>query len=235
MTRSRGILPPRKYWRSEEDALLIAAYPNIRTRTIADWLMRSERQTYSRAFTLGLHKTPEFLASDQSGRLTKLTNGGERFRFQKGLVPWNKGVKGSCGTHPNSRRTQFTKGQLNGRAAQLAAPLGALRITKDGQLERKVTTVSGANNLRWKPVSRLVWEAANGPVPPKHLVRFKAGMATTVESQITIDKLELISMADNMKRNSYHNYPQPIPKLIQLKGALKRQINRRMNTNEKQT
>ncbi|WP_243470316.1 hypothetical protein [Vreelandella lionensis] len=39
--------------------------------------------------------------------------------------------------------------------------------------------------------------------------------------------LELISRADLMRRNSYLNLPEPLPQIVQLRGALNRKINRR--------
>lgn len=58
-------------------------------------------------------------------------------------------------------------------------------------------------------------------------MRFRDGMHTTEESAITPDKLECITRAENMARNSIHNYPQPIPQLVQLRGALNRKIRNR--------
>jgi hypothetical protein len=46
---------------------------------------------------------------------------------------------------------------------------------------------------------------------------------------ITLGRLELISRAENMRRNSYHTrYPKEVAQLIQLRGALNRQINKRL-------
>lgn len=118
-----------------------------------------------------------------------------------------------------------------GRPAHQArnyVPIGGLRVTRDGTLERKVTDDPHiAPARRWVAVARLVWEAANGPIPKGHVVRFKDGMRTAEESEITVDRLECISRNENMRRNSYHNYPQPIPQLIQLRGALNRKISNR--------
>jgi hypothetical protein len=52
-------------------------------------------------------------------------------------------------------------------------------------------------------------------------------MKTILIEEITLDRLECISRRENMQRNTVHNYPAPIPQLIQLKGALQRQINKR--------
>src|SRR5690606_2302599 len=120
------------------------------------------RQVYCKAASLGLKKTPEYLASPKSGR----TNGnqGKATRFKKGMTPWNKGKPGSTGLHPNSRRTQFKPGELQGRAAEIAQPIGAERLSKEGYLERKINN-DPPFHRRWRAVHILAWEQANGPVP----------------------------------------------------------------------
>ncbi len=77
------------------------------------------------------------------------------------------------------------------------------------------------------PVARLVWEEANGPIPPGHAVVFKPGRATTERQAITPDALELLSRGELMKRNTRHNYPPELNALLSLKAALTRRINRR--------
>jgi hypothetical protein len=71
-----------------------------------------------------------------------------------------------------------------------------------------------------------VWEAENGPVPAGHVVRFRDGLKTLVSAEITINRLELVTLQENMLRNTIHNYPKPIVKAVQLRGALTRQINK---------
>ena len=139
---------------------------------------------------------------------------------------WNKGIKGSTGHHPNCQRTQFRKGHLGGAAAERMVPVGTLRIA-EGQLQKKVN--DGLPYMRrWVAVQRLVWEAANGPIPPGHIVVFKDGRIRTEEAQITIGVLELISRGENMRRNSVHTrYPKEVALLVQLRGAINRQINKR--------
>lgn len=81
---------------------------------------------------------------------------------------------------------------------------------------------------RWIPVHRLVWEAAHGPIPSGHAVVFRPGQHSVDERAITLDKLELVTRAELMRRNSYHtNYPPELKKLVQLRGALVRKINHR--------
>jgi hypothetical protein len=87
----------------------------------------------------------------------------------------------------------------------------------------------------WVPVHRLVWIEHHGPIPAGHAVAFKPGQHTSVLEEITLDRLELVSRAELMRRNTYHKYPKEIAQLIQLRGALQRQINKReRQLNEKQ-
>jgi hypothetical protein len=57
-------------------------------------------------------------------------------------------------------------------------------------------------------------------------VLFKPGMKTTVAEEITAERLECISRADNGRRNHPANRDPELFKLIQLKGAISRQVNR---------
>lgn len=87
--------------------------------------------------------------------------------------------------------------------------------------------VPGPNHKRWIPVSRLVWEEHHGPVPDGHIVIFKEPrLATTVLEEITVDKLMCISRAENARRNHPSRSNPELAKIIQLKGAITRQVNR---------
>ncbi len=71
-----------------------------------------------------------------------------------------------------------------------------------------------------------VWREHKGPIPPKHIVIFKDGDRTHCE----IDNLQLISMADNARRNSiWAKLPRELAEAIQLAGVLKRKIRSKQN------
>ncbi len=110
-------------------------------------------------------------------------------------------------------------------------PIGSHRLSTDGYgyLERKVTDdPSFVPARRWVGVHRLVWIEANGAIPDGHVVAFKRGQHTAALEGIKLDRLELLSRADLARRNSpYLNWPPEISRLVQLRGALTRQINRR--------
>src|SRR5690606_23118386 len=95
-----------------------------------------------------------------------------------------------------SPQTQFRPG----RQPHNAKPVGALRVA-DGILQRKVSMTGRTAGDRWRSEHELVWIAAHGPIPEGHIVRFLPGMATTDPEQITADRLECISRAQNMSRN----------------------------------
>jgi hypothetical protein len=214
-------------WTKREIAIVRRDYPHKATKVIAAALKRPLSGVYRAAQSLGVKKSAKFLASSESGRLTKLAKSGVPYRFDKGHVPANKGLRRPGYAPGRMRETQFKKGQRSGVAAANWVPVGSLRINADGYLDRKVRE-DGPAQKRWVGVHRLLWIKAHGPIPAGHAVAFKPGRATTKLTDITIDAIELVSRQDLMRRNSYHfNYPKEIGELIQLRGAVQRQINRR--------
>lgn len=225
MTKSRNILPPRVFWTDEQLRLLRELYPDNRTEDIAPRIGRSAKSIYSKAKQLGIKKSAAFLASGLAGRLDGVRGGATRFK--KGQVPANKGLRRPGWAPGNMAATQFKKGRPANEARNYV-PIGSLRINKDGYLERKITddpTIYPAR--RWIAIHRQVWIEANGPVPDRHMVVFKKGMRTNVLEEITLDRVECISLAENMRRNTFHNYGAEVAKLVQLRGAITRQINKR--------
>lgn len=213
-----------RYWTGDELSVLRARYAGERTADIARDLGRSCSALHAKAAALGLRKDIEVIAAIARDRSAWLDHGSRRTRFQPGLVPWNKGKPGSTGHHPATRATQFRPGSKPPNWA----PVGSYRINAGGILDLKVNDLPGPNNVRWHPVHRLVWQAAHGPVPAGHVVVFRPGMKTTELDKITLDALELITRAENMRRNSVHtNYPPELARCVQLRGALVAAINRK--------
>lgn len=229
MTKSRNIYAPRRRWTDAELEILRRNYPHEQTRLIAQQLGRTESTTYQKALKLGLHKSAEYLASPAACRLDGKI--GSAHRFHKGQASWNKGTHWTAGGR--SAETRFKPGQLSGRARQLLKPLGTMRVNADGYLDQKITN-EGSGGRRWKAVHRLVWEREHGPVPAGHVVVFKPGRRTTKFEEITLDAVELVTREELMQRNTVHRYPKPIAQLIQLKGAVQRQINKREREHAKQ-
>ena len=221
---------PRHIWTPQESATLVAMYPNTRTADIAALLGIRLESVYRRASVMGLRKSAEFMALDKSGRAFKGGKLGQANWFAPGNKPWNTGLKG-WQAGGNSASTQFKPGV----PPPTTMPVGSYRVVtnKGGSqhLERKVRQVPGMPHKRWEPVSRLVWEAANGPVPKGSIVVFKPGMRSIVLEEITLDKLDLITRAQHAVRNSPSTRSLEMGRLFQLKGAITRQVNRIKSTN----
>lgn len=216
----------RRPWTLREDALLRSMYPECFTRDVAAWLARTPSSTNNRALLLGLHKSPAYMASLRilQGQHARTHPAILARRFRPGREPWNKGMHYMAGGR--SVETRFQPGQK----PVTTMPLGTYRVMTSHsgpQLQVKTGTQPGPSHLRWTPVSRLVWEAANGPVPPGHLVVFrKPALRTTVLEEITLDRLECISRAEHARRNGPYARSPELGRLAQLKGAINRQVNR---------
>jgi hypothetical protein len=106
-------------------------------------------------------------------------------------------------------------------------PVGTVRIDeRDGYVVRKVSDTRN-RSADWRPLHQLVWEAHNGPIPAQMIVVFRPGQKTTEPDAITVDRLECITRAENMRRNAYQRFGPEVTKLTQLRGAITRQINKR--------
>ena len=192
-----------KHWTPEDLKALERVYPDTDNTTLGRIFRRSESSIQNQAINHGWRKSDAYMATKPGC-------------FKPGLTPWNKGVPFSP---PGSEKGRFRKGQK----PHTWQPIGCERGTKDGYLQRKMTD-TGYPPRDWVPVSHIEWEKHHGkPVPEGHAVLFRDGD----KRNFAPGNLELISRADLMRRNSYLNLPEPLPQIVQLRGALNRKINRR--------
>ena len=195
-------------WTDGDLATLRALYANTNNTELGALFGRSPRAVGAMAGKLGLSKSSDFMQSHQT-------------RFKKGLTPWNKGAQYKPGGR--CAETQFKPGNR----PHTWVPIGSYRIDKTGTLQRKVSDDPGGPHKRWRSVHELIWIEHNGPVPKGHVVVFRPGRKQTDPALITIDCIECITRADLMRRNSaWTNLPPEVARLVQLRGALNRQINR---------
>lgn len=199
----------RRRWTLAEEEMLRRRYPHELARVLARELGRPIHHIHAKAKRLGLSKSEEFLSSkacrwDGSQGLS--------CRFPKGHEPWNMGLKGvATGGHA----TRFKPGH---RPCNWL-PVGSLRFSKEGYLQRKVTD-TGYPPRDWKGVHILLWEEAHGPVPSGHCLAFRDGN----KRNITLENLELITRAERMRRNTIHRYPPELKGAIRTLGRLKRTL-----------
>lgn len=223
--------PPKKRgWSQEEDDTLRKLWPTSPDKVIMAALGRSQTNLYARAKQLGIERSPEYTALHKARAAHRIRTDPVMSRqiFQPGLVPWNTG---KTGYQPGGRsaETRFKPGSK----PHTTLPVGAHRILHSNNggpvLERKISDAPGPHHKskHWVPVARLVWEEAHGPIPPGYIVVFKTPGLRTVElEQITLDKLDCITRAEHAKRNHPRNKHPELGRLIQLKGAITRQVNR---------
>lgn len=226
MTKSRGILPARRPWTAVELDLVRELYPTFPTVALARTLNRTKCSVHAAAREIGVKKDPAFIAEEARKNTSLPSHGSRAHRFQPGQVPPNKGLRRPGWAPGEMAKTQFKPGVK----PWSYAPIGSHREL-DGYLQRKVTD-TGYPPRDWRPVHRLVWEAAHGPVPDGHVVAFLPGRKTTDPELITVDALECVSRAEMARRNSIHNLPPELAEVCRLRGRLAKAINERAKDEE---
>ena len=209
-----------KAWTKEQDDMMRAFYPDNTMATMNSILGRTESSIYGRADLLNLKKSDAYLASPAACRLRRGDNVGAEFRFKKGQKVWNKGMKG---LQIGGKATQFKKGSKPPNWK----PVGYIRLTVDGYYEMKMAE----GMQKFELLHRVIWERCNGAIPKGQICIFLDGNTKNLE----VTNLALMTKQQNMKRNTLHNYPKEIAELIQLRGALNRQLNKRNKNNEQPT
>ena len=226
MTKSRNINARRRLWTAQEEQMVRDLYPDTTCVKLAMLLDRKPGSIYAVAARLGICKSEAFKASTRSGRIQRGQHNPAMVvtRFKTGQQPWNKGTNFQAGGR--SVETRFKKGRKPEESRNYL-PIGSLRVCADGYLEQKMTDDRAiVPARRWTAVHRLVWEAAHGPIPAKHVVVYKPGRKTVVLEEITLDAIECISRKALVNRNSIWGKDPELGKLYQLKGAITRQVNR---------
>jgi hypothetical protein len=176
--------------------VVCALYADTDTTELAELLGRSIRAVAQVAHKYGVYKSAEYMATHDCGRI------------KPGNVPHNKG-------------------QRSGVAENNWCPIGTIRPDAEGYLRIKVREwrpgdhAFGFGNTRiWPRLNRHNWEKHYGPIPAGHAVVFKDGNRSNCEPE----NLELVSRAALMRRNTVHNLPPELKKVIHLSGVLHRKI-----------
>lgn len=193
----------RRYWTVAEVRKLRSIYPDMDNEAIGKRLGRTWSAIQQKALKLRLRKSKSFMASPVC-------------RFQKGQKAWNLGVTGYMGAN----RSSFKRGNK----PQTWRPIGSERVDQDGTLWRKVADTA-IKKTDWRPVKDLIWEQHNGLIPRGMFVVHKDRNRNNFDPK----NLAVVNRAENMRLNTVHRYPKEIARLAQLRGALSRQINKRLH------
>lgn len=217
--RKHAAASMRRRWTADEDAALRACYADTLSEDIARRFGRRLSSVHNRAGKLGLHKSAAFVADAARDRIRREGHGARAHQFKKGIVPANKGTRRPGWGPGRMKETQFKKGQ----SGHNWRPVGATRLC-DGYVYRKTSDIRCVLWTRnWRLEHFLVWEAANGPVPRGYALAFK----DRDRLNTTLENLELITRAENMRRNTIHHLPQPLKRTIRMLASLNRTIRRR--------
>jgi hypothetical protein len=194
-------------------------YPFEPTKKIADDLGLSESAVYNRAWAMGIKKDPVYLRSTQypPGYL-----GGKATQFQKGHAPANKGQKMSKDLYEKVEKTMFKKGNK----PMNTQPIGTIHQRKD--TGGKMYLYIKLADSKWQLLNRYTWEMHNGPIPKGMVVVYKDG--DYMNNDIT--NLLMITLKENMARNTIQRLPKELQQVMRLKCKLIKKIN---NNGTKQT
>lgn len=212
ITRRSKAQNQRRRWTPAEEERLWALFPDTPLPDLVQIFGRAAAAIYGKAYSLGVKRSQAYLA-EHGGRFNG--ESGLVSRFAPGHRPWNKGLSITVGGR--APETQFKPGDM----PHNNLPVGAERITRDGIRQRKICD-DGPAYRRWKSVHMIIWEEANGPVPPGHIVVFRDRNAR--RDEILIADLELVSRRENMLRNTIHRYPPELKDTIRQLGRLKKAI-----------
>ncbi len=217
MTEARTYRP-RHLWTPAEVEILKRRYATEDTAEIAKLIGVTPDQAYTKASSLGIRKSKEFLRAVGQAMAARAPESVKKNRFQPGHTTWNKGKPFEA--RGRSAETQFKAGSK----PHSYAALGSERQSKEGYLQRKMTD-TGYVPFDWVPVHHLVWMDAGNPRPKRsEALVFRDGN----KRNFALANLELISRKELMVRNSVHRHGPEIGMASQLRGALNRVIKRRM-------
>lgn len=194
--RPRGFAKgERRMLTAEQHAFLAEQFPRLSRKALAEAM--------NQRFGLSLN----FIQIANYAKRYGIRSG-RTGQFEPGLRPWNTGLKGVI--HRN--RTTFRKGNVPGNTREI----GAERVDDEGYIWIKTAQrnpYTGAPT-RFQLKHAAVWEAANGPVPKGHALRFIDGD----KSNCALENLELVSLAENLHLNriGYANAPAEARKTAML-------------------
>lgn len=200
-----------KAWTDYEMKIISEKYPNSSSKELQQFINRTSQAITMKAHLMGVKKSSQWL-KDEAIRISER---GERCRFVKNHIPFNKGKSMDPETYQKIKHTFIKKGNIPHNTKYD----GYTRISKDGYIEVRVRPG------KFMLMHRKVWIDHHGEIPKSHAVSFIDGNKLNVD----ISNLKLISRAELCCRNMIHKYPENIKELIKLNNKLKKQINEKQN------
>jgi hypothetical protein len=201
----------KKHWTKEETNLFKELYPNMFAQEVANLFNCSVRSVYNLAFNMKIKKSKEWMQQELQRQAIRLKFAGKEVRFKPGHIPANKGQKMDVDQYEKCKVTFFAKGHKPHNIKWD----GYERIDKDGYVMIRVA------ESKFKLKHRVIWEQANGNIPPGMILIFKDNNKRNFD----LNNFELITRQEGMERNRIHQYPPELKNLIKLNNKLKKKIN----------
>lgn len=201
----------------DDDKYLKANYLIIPIKRIASNLCKtSDLSVRTRMKQLGLVVPPELIEQRKKESC-----------FSPGHVPKNKEKKWHEYLSPEIQARCLAGGYKKGQIPPNKKNIGDVAVrtygVHKGRKEYKIQWIKvGNGNLDWIPLHIYNWTTAGNVIPEGFVLAFKNGNQMNPE----LDNLELISMKENMLRNSIQNYPEDLKEIMMIKGRITRQINK---------
>jgi hypothetical protein len=217
----------RKLWTDAEHAYLREHFPHRQSQVVADEMGRSLKSVRAMAQVLGLRKTQAFYNDPNlSGRLNSSVVRDNNTKFKKGQAGFNKGKKQheymSAEAIERCKKGQFKKGNIPPNTSKYGD--GAITVRKNYGVPYSYIRVSLG---KWIQLAHFNWTQVNGEVPKGMVLRHIDG--NTLNDDIS--NLELITLVENMRRNSIANMPEELKAvsymMITLKSTITRQTKKR--------
>ncbi len=191
----------RKHYSNDEDMFIFFHHLQIPLKRISKLLNRSGSSVSQRM------KLLQMIVPDEIIEINKQDS-----YYKKEYKPWNKGVKGLH--YPGCEKGWFKKGDAKNIHAQ-----ETISLRFDKKTRRPYMWLRLAKN-NWRMVHVVLWEHHRGNTPKGFVIVFKNKDSLDVR----IENLELISLKENMLRNSISNYHPEIRKSMHVLRKLKKTI-----------
>lgn len=198
----------RTSFTAQEDEIIATNYLSIPIKQLAKNLGRSYTGIMGRINAMGL-EIPKEIREDRKAI----------GMYRKGQAPPNKGRKQveymSAEAIERTAKTRFRAGNK----PHNSLPEGTVIIKKERKSE-KWYKYEVQPKGRMELYHKMMWERVNGKIPESHCLWFLDGDTMNVE----LENLELITRAENMRRNSIHNNPAEIQTSIRLISKLNKKL-----------
>ena len=192
----------------QEDETIRTNYLTMPIKQLATMMNRSFTGINGRLSAMGLEVPVELAAQRKAEGM-----------YRQGSVPKNKGKKQSEYMTPEAiartALTRFCKGHIPHNHHEEIGTIVIRHAHKDRKAPpyKWIKTLEGMRMLH-----AYNWEQIHGKVPKGFVLRFKDGNTMYCDPI----NLELITLIENMKRNTIHRYPDELKELIRLNAKLKK-------------